>query len=99
MDGRYRVIDEVSLSILGVFDSRGDAVDFVAALLTVNDDDFLDELTIANDAGPLFYGDSLRDALREGEASRERAASGRSNAGNGGDEGSVEALVAKGYPY
>ena len=51
MNGRHRIIDEVNYNVLGIFDSREDAVDFVAALLSVNDDDDLDELTIANDAG------------------------------------------------
>jgi hypothetical protein len=73
MDGRYQLIDEVSLSVLGTFKTQKEAVDSVAELLSVNDDDFLDELTIANDDGPLLYGESLRDALRDREAVRSGA--------------------------
>jgi hypothetical protein len=71
MDRRYQVIDEVSLGVLGTFDSLEAAVDSVAALRSANDDSFLDELTIANDIGPMLHGDSLRDALRLRDAARE----------------------------
>lgn len=99
MDGRYRVIDEVSLSILASFDSQEEAVDFVAALLSVNDDDFQDELTIGNDAGPLLFGDSLRAALRNREAARERiASSARGTASHGSDNPPTETMAAKGNP-
>ena len=84
MNGRYQVIDEVSLSILGSFDSQEEAVDSVAALLSVNDDDFLDELTISNDAGPSLYGDALRDALRTRELAHTEI---QSCSRNGGDNG------------
>ena len=97
MGGRYHVIDEVSKSILGTFDSRGEAVDFVAAAMAVNADDFLDELTISNDTSPLLYGDSLRDALRHRAEARQRVASGRPNSGYSGYEPSVEAMAAKGH--
>ena len=99
MGGRFHVIDEISKSILGTFDSRGEAVELVASLLSVNDGDFLDDLTIANDAGPLLYGDSLRDALRRREEARERVASDRSNGGRRGYKRSVDALAAKDYPH
>jgi hypothetical protein len=95
MDGRYWVIDEVSLSILGTFNTRGEAVDSVAALVAVNDDDFLDELTISNDAGPLLYGDTLRNALRNREAARKRIAS--SARGNGSKHSPAAAMAAKTY--
>lgn len=63
MNGRYRVIDEVNFNVLGTFDSCEAAVNFVAALLSVNVEDYLDELTIANDQGERLTGDSLRNAL------------------------------------
>lgn len=72
MNGRYRVIDEVSFNILGTFDSQEGAIDFVAALLSANDDDYLDELTIACDDQPLFSGVSLRDALKHRAVARDR---------------------------
>lgn len=96
MGGRYHVIDEVSKSILGTFESRGEAVDFVAAAMSANAGDFLDELTVSNDTGPLLYGDTLRDALRHRAEARERAAAGRSNSGSSGYEPSVDAMAAKG---
>jgi len=81
MIGRFRVIDEVSFSALGTFDSRGDAIDFVATLLDVNDDDYLDELTIASDENAPLTGHALRAALQSRAASRERIApTGRGNA-------------------
>ena len=64
MNHPYRLIDETNYSILGRFASRGEAVDFVASLLSVNDDDYLDELTIADESGPVLFGESLRDELR-----------------------------------
>ena len=85
MNGRYRVIDETNFDVLGTFDSRGEAVEFLAALLTSNDEDYLDELTIASDEGPVLYGDSLREALRNRDATRERvASSGRGSESYGG---------------
>ena len=95
MSGRYWIIDETNYNVLGTFPTRGQAVDYVAALLSVNDDDFLDELTISNDAGPLLYGDSLRDALRHREAARKRAAS--SARGNGSNGSPTAAMAAKSY--
>jgi hypothetical protein len=72
MSGRYRVIDEVNFNVLGTFDSRGSALDYVAALLGVNDDEYLDELTIVSDAGTPVTGNSLRNALKSRAAARER---------------------------
>lgn len=84
MGTRYWVIDEVSLSMLGSFETQEEAVDFVAKLLTVNDDEFLEELTISNDQGPMFSGDSLRSALRDRAAERDRlVTSGRASVGGG----------------
>jgi hypothetical protein len=57
----------------------------------VNDDDFLDELTISNDDGPLLYGDSLRAALRKRETARKSAAS---SARGDGVNGSPAAAMA-----
>jgi len=100
MNGCYRVIDETNFNVLGTFASQEEAVDYVAALLSVNDSGYLDELTIANDDGPLLFADSLGDALRNREAARSRtAASGRSNEGHGGYERSVEGVAAKGHPH
>jgi hypothetical protein len=93
MSGRYSIIDETSYNVLGMFSTRGQAVDYVAALLSVNDDDFLDELTISNDAGPLLYGDTLRAALRNREAARKRVAS--STRGNGSKHSPAAAMAAK----
>ena len=98
MNGRYRVIDEVSFNLLGTFDSRGDAVDYVAALLAANDDDYLDELTIASDEGTPLTGNSLQNALRNRAAARERV--GASIGGNADqDDGipSIETIAAKGH--
>ncbi len=100
MNGCYRVIDETNFNVLGTFTSQEEAIDFVAALLSVNDGGYRDDLTIANDDGPLLFGDSLADALRNSEAARSRtAASRQSNEGDGGSEQSVEALAAKGHPH
>ena len=98
MDGRYRVIDEVSKSVLGAFASRGEAVDFVAVAMSVNADDFLEELTVSNDAGPLLYGESLREALRCREEARARVASRRANPGDSGYGSPVDAMAAKERP-
>ena len=87
MNGRHRIIDEVNYNVLGTFDSLEEAVDTVASLLSVNDDDFLDELTISNDDGPLLHGDSLRDALRNRDAARERVET-RGRSSRGGSYGS-----------
>ncbi len=95
MSGSYWIIDETSYNVLGTFPTRGQAVDYVAALLSVNDDDFLDELTISNDAGPLLYGDTLRDALRNREAARKRAAS--SARGNSKKHSPAAAMAARSY--
>lgn len=98
MNGRFRVIDEVNFNVLGSFDSRGDAVDFVATLLDVNDDDYRDELTIAGDENTPLTGHTLRDALQSRAATRERVgASGRGNATGGGYAPSTDAMAAKGY--
>ena len=100
MNSCYRVFDETNFNVLGTFTSQEDAIDFVAALLSVNDGGYLDELTIADDAGPVLFGDSLAGALRNREAIREgAAASERSNEGHGGSERSVEGLAAKGHPH
>jgi hypothetical protein len=74
MNGRYQVIDEVSLSILGTFESQDAATEFVATVMLVNDDEFLDELTIADSTGPILFGDALRDTLRRRVEARERVA-------------------------
>ncbi len=63
-DRRYRVIDETQFNILGTFESREVAVDYVAALLAINDEDYLDMLTVAHDEEPPLAGDALREALR-----------------------------------
>ncbi len=83
----YRIIDETNFNVLGTFTSRGEAVDFVASLLSVNDGEYLDELPIADDAGPVLFSESLRGALRD-----------RGNSGYDGYEPHVEALSAKGHP-
>ena len=95
MSNAYRIIDETSYSVLGGVPTRGQAVDFIAALLSVNDDDFLDELTISNDDGPLLYGDSLRDALRKREAARKRTAS--SARGDGANGAPTAAMAIKSH--
>jgi hypothetical protein len=99
MNGRHRVIDEVNFNLLGTFDSRGDAIDYVAALLTVNDDSYLDELTITSDEGTPLTGESLRTALQRRAAARERV--GASGGGGSYDSqdsgyGGCEAMTAKG---
>ena len=100
MNGCYRVIDETNFNVLGTFTSQEDAIDYAAALLSVNEGDYLDELTIANDDGPLLFGDSMAGALRNRETAHSRTvASGRSNEGHGGFERSVEGLAAKGHPH
>jgi hypothetical protein len=97
MNGRYRVIDEVSFNLLGTFGSRGDAIDYVAALLAVNDDAYLDELTIASDEGTPLTGNSLRNALRNRAAARERAgATTGGKADHDGGTSSIETITAKG---
>jgi hypothetical protein len=90
MNGQYRVIDETNYSVLETFGSRGEAIDFVAALRSVNDDDYLDELTIANETRPVLHGDSLREALRRRDEARLR------NSRDGNDERLVETMAAKG---
>ena len=74
MNGRYRFIDEVSFNDLGTFTSLEAALDFVASLLTVNADDFLDELSISDDEGTSLTGDDLRTALSRRTAIREHVA-------------------------
>jgi hypothetical protein len=74
VNDRFHVIDEVSFNELGMFPSREAALDFVAALLTVNTDDFLDELSISGDGDSPLTGDALRDALDQRTATRERVA-------------------------
>ncbi len=97
MSDRYWLIDETSYNVLGTFASRGQAVDYVAALLSVNDEDFLDELTISDAAGPLLHGDSLRAALRNRAAARARVASAaRGIAGSDRPAQLIEAMAAKG---
>ena len=95
MSGRYWIVDETSCNILGTLPTRGQAVDYVAALLSVNDDDFLEELTISNDAGPLLYGDSLHNAPRQREAARKHVAS--STRGNSSKHSPAAAMTAKSY--
>src|SRR5680860_135075 len=96
MNGRYWIIDEINFNVLGTFDSRGDAVDYVAALLTVNDDEYLDELTVTSDQGAPLTGDVLRAALRNRAMARERVESaGGGNAGHGGYTSPAEAMAAK----
>lgn len=91
MKGRYKVIDEPSLSIMARFESQDEAVAYVETLLTVNTDDILDELTVSDGTGPLFHGDSLRQELKR--RSRER-----SRVGSRGGSGS-EGLGAAEYRY
>jgi hypothetical protein len=74
LNGRYRIIDEVSFNVLGTFTSLEAVLDFVATLLTANADDFLDELSISHDEGMPFTGDVLRAALSRRSASREHVA-------------------------
>lgn len=63
MNGRYHLIYEPSLSLIGAFPSRDDALAYVEKLRAVNTDDFLDELTVSGDKGPELFGQSLRDEL------------------------------------
>ena len=72
MNGRYRIIDESNFNVLGNFDSFEAAVDFVATLVSV-DDEYLDDLTIASDRTPILYGDELRNALRERHQAQARS--------------------------
>jgi hypothetical protein len=99
MNRRIRVIDEANYSVLGTFDSEDEAIDFVATLLSVNDEDYLDELTIADETRTVLFGDSLRDALRRRKEASEREAQRRNSGGQGGYVQPVEALAAKGYPH
>jgi hypothetical protein len=98
MSGHYRVIDEVNFNVLGTFDSRGSALDYVAALLSVNDDEYLHELTVVSDQGTPLTGDSLRIALQNRAAARERV--GASAGGGSHDSGDsaygYDSLAAKG---
>ena len=94
MSGHYRVIDEVNFNVLGTFDSRGGALDYVAALLSVNDDQYLDELTIVCDGGTPLTGNSLRSALQNRAAARERVGAGSYDPGASVNE--HESLAAKG---
>ncbi len=94
MNGKYRIIDESNYNVLGTFDSIEAAVEYVATLLSVNDDDYLDDLTIGNEKeGPVLYGDSLRTALKNRANPREHvgASYGVGDSGYG-----VEAIAAKG---
>lgn len=74
MNDQFLVIDEVSFNVLGTFTSQEAAIDFVATLLTVNTDDFLDEISISNEEGSPLTGDSLRDALKQRIAICQRVA-------------------------
>lgn len=87
MSGRYHVIDEPSLSVIGSFDSQDAALGYVETLLAVNSDDFLDELTVSDDTGPVLSGDDLRQALQ-------RRAKGQARGGSGS-----EGLGFSGYSY
>lgn len=73
MNGRYRVIDETNFNVLGTFESQERAVDYVSALLAVNDDEYLNELTIASDEGAPLAGDTLRETLRTRAAAQAAA--------------------------
>lgn len=90
MDGRHFVIYEPNLSDLGVFDSRDDALTYVEALLAVNTDDFLDDLTVSDESGPVLYEESLRQELQHRAARRESV---------GSRGGSSEGLGTSGYRY
>lgn len=81
MNDRFKVIDEPSLSILARFVSQDEALAYVEALLAVNTDDVLDDLTVADGAGPVFHGDALRQELQ-------RRARGRQRVGPRGGSGS-----------
>lgn len=87
MNSRYHVIDEPSLSVMGSFDSQDAALGYVETLLSVNSDDFLDELTVSDDTGPVLSGDDLRQALQRRSKGQAR--------GGGGSEG----LGASGYTH
>jgi hypothetical protein len=99
MNRRYRLIDEGNYNLLGTFASRGEALDCVAALLAVNTEDFLEELTIADERGPLLSGDALRVALERRAQARTRisASSGGGSNGAGGSSDRYGALAAKGH--
>lgn len=99
VNGRYHVIDEPSLSVMAAFDSQDAALEYVETLLSVNSDDFLDEITVSNDTGPVFYGDLLRQELNRRVKDRERIGSrggGRSEGlGTSGYSPSCEAIAAR----
>lgn len=76
MNSRYHVIDEPSLSVLGSFYSQDAALEYVETLLSVNSDEFLDELTLSDDTGPVFSGDALRQELQRRAKGRRRGGSG-----------------------
>ena len=75
MNDRYRLIDEGNYNLLGTFASRDEALDCVASLLAVNTVDYLKELTIADERGPLLSGDALRIALERRAQARVRVGS------------------------
>jgi hypothetical protein len=96
MNRRFRVIDEASFNLLGTFESRGDAIDYVATLLTVNDDDYLDELTITSDEGTPLTGNALRAALRNPAAARKRVGASTSSGSQDSGDSGYDSLAAKG---
>jgi hypothetical protein len=97
MNSPFQVIDEVSFNVLGTFPSREAAIDFVATLLTVNTDEFLDELSISDDECPPLTGDALRNALKQRAATRKRGVSPTGGGSHSSGESGHGTLVAKGY--
>lgn len=95
MNGRYHVIDEPSLSDLGSFDSEDAALAFVETLLSVNTDDLLDELTVSNEPGPVFFGEALRQEL-ERRANARKGVESRGS-GSSGDSHGYAALAARNH--
>lgn len=99
MSGKYRIIDESNFNELGVFDSVESAVDYVATLLTVNDEEYLEDLTIGAAEGPILYGEALRRALQDRGSVRQRpkvtAASGSYGAEDSGHK--FTAIPAKSH--
>jgi hypothetical protein len=81
---------------------RHQVIDFVAPLLSVNDESYLGELTIASDAGMQLTGDTLRKAVQHRAAARRRVVSLGRGHSNGGDTYNTSdsghgPLAAKGY--
>lgn len=74
MSGKFLVFDESIFKLMGSYETEGAALDYVAALIRANSEDYADELIIVRDDADALGGDELLKALHGRQLEHERVA-------------------------